>query len=67
MKLGTTKLIMGQMLKHYDKFGVIGLLLSHLKDNGRTMGRVGDGGRIPRMMGDDKYQWKNIKKILKAC
>jgi hypothetical protein len=54
MKLSTTKLIMGQMLKHYDKFDIIGLLLSHLKDNERTMGRVGDGGRIPRMMGDDK-------------
>jgi hypothetical protein len=54
MKLGTTKLIMGQMLKHYDKFNIIGLLLSHLKDNGRTMGRVGDGEMIPKMMGDDK-------------
>jgi hypothetical protein len=53
MKL-STKLIMGQVLKHYDKFSVIGLLLSHPKDNGRTMGRVGNRGRIPRMMGDDK-------------
>jgi hypothetical protein len=54
MKLNTTKLIMGQMLKHYDKFNIIGLLLNHLKDNERTMGRVGDGGRIPRMLGYDK-------------
>jgi hypothetical protein len=41
MKLSTTKLIKDQRLKHYDKFNVIGLLLSHLKDNGRTMGRMG--------------------------